>query len=209
VKTYYSRVAGVRRRGKTFSLESRGVRMRLNTLTAAFLGAMFLLALVGCGRFKTQTEAHPATPPTPNQPTQRQSDAAAEKTARTNSAAALPALQAEHKEGSGPSPCQLTFAEVEIIPGEADVTLEIIWKKDVPPLRQGDVTVAFVFAPEPFPLRSDLFKLNRNYSFGFAVLSRDSESKSKNPPELLKMVSGLTITDKGGIRKRVRTIFQP
>ena len=57
MKTYYSRAAGVRTTGKTFSLESREVRMRLNTLAAAFLGAMFLLALAGCGRSKTQTEA--------------------------------------------------------------------------------------------------------------------------------------------------------
>ena len=35
--------------------------MRLNTLAAAFLAAMFLLALAGCGRSKTQTEAPPAT----------------------------------------------------------------------------------------------------------------------------------------------------
>ena len=35
--------------------------MRLKTLAVAFLAAMFLLTLVGCGRSKTQTEAPPAT----------------------------------------------------------------------------------------------------------------------------------------------------
>lgn len=57
MKTYYSRAAGVRTRGKTFSLESREVRMRLNTLAAVFLGAMFLLALAGCHRSTTEPDA--------------------------------------------------------------------------------------------------------------------------------------------------------
>jgi hypothetical protein len=54
---------------KTFSPESREVRMRLNTLAAAFLAAMFLLALAGCGKSKTEADAPPATTPSHTQPT--------------------------------------------------------------------------------------------------------------------------------------------
>jgi hypothetical protein len=43
--------------------------MRLNTLAAAFLAAMFLLAPAGCGRSKAKTEAPPGTTPSPNQRT--------------------------------------------------------------------------------------------------------------------------------------------
>jgi len=59
-------------------------------------------------------------------------------------------------------PCQVTISGVKIVPGKANVTLEMKWN-DVPQgLKKGEVTITFLFSPHPTSaLGPDIFKLPR------------------------------------------------
>lgn len=97
---------------------------------------------------------------------------------------------AEAQQKASPSAdvqCQLNIADVKTTPGQADVTLELIWSKTRAPIDKGKVTVVFLFSPKPVSaLGPDLLKMSRDYIFNLPT------------DDLFRWLSGLVITTSDG-----------
>jgi hypothetical protein len=84
-------------------------------------------------------------------------------------------------------PCALTLVEIKIVDGTALASLDIQWAKEVPDLKQKDMTVVILFQPKLiFPLRAELLAVGRDVLIN---VLQDG---------LMKMTSGLVIKDDKG-----------
>ncbi len=69
-------------------------------------------------------------------------------------------------EGAEKLPCALSVVGIKTQEDAASVTLEFTWAKEVPGLKQGDMTVVVLFQPKLVaPLKAELLAQEHNYAF--------------------------------------------